>query len=666
MNRNTFFVLFLLISNLVSGQDLKLWYSQPAQNWSEALPIGNSRLGAMVYGGIEREELQLNEETFWAGSPYNNNNPNAVHVLPVVRKLIFEGRNKEAQRLIDANFLTQQHGMSYLTLGSLYLEFPEHQNASGFYRDLNLENATATTRYQVDDVTYTRTTFASFTDDVIIMHIKASKANALNFTIAYNCPLVHKVNVQNDQLTVTCQGKEQEGLKAALRAECQIQVKTNGTLRPAGNTLQINEGTEATLYISAATNYVNYQDVSADESRRTSEYLKRAMQIPYEKALKSHIAYYKKQFDRVRLTLPTDKTSQLETPKRIENFGNGEDMAMAALLFHYGRYLLISSSQPGGQPANLQGIWNNSTHAPWDSKYTININTEMNYWPAEVTNLSETHSPLFSMLKKPMQKIRTCLQRTPNALLCALGAVVFLAGFYFLCYRTPLKEVWLPTTMNNDEALYNRQVVSVLTHGGPQGYFGYQESTADIGRYGTWGPLLIWAYALPGLLFGASVNVVLWCNLLLIAVGIAVFARCARLNYWQCIALCGALFSIMLPLRSCVSGASEAMHYMLALLIVGTAAALHRSGKTGWLIACAAACAVETIFRPYALLFWVFPLTAVWQNKRRRAACLGTAAGGFTVSLFAMAKLAAPYFSDGGMDFDGIRQIGRASCRERV
>lgn len=169
-------------------------------------------------------------------------------------------------------------------------------------------------------------------------------------------------------------------------------------------------------------------------------------------------------------------------------------------------------------------------------------------------------------MKKPMQKIRTCLQKTPNALLCALGAVVFLAGFYFLCYRTPLNEVWLPTTMNNDEALYNRQVVSVLTHGGPQGYFGYQESTADIGRYGTWGPLLIWAYALPGLLFGASVNVVLWCNLLLIAVGIAVFARCARLNYWQCIALCGALFSIMLPLRSCVSGASEAMHYMLALL----------------------------------------------------------------------------------------------------
>ena len=399
MNRNTLFLLFLLTSHLVSGQNLKLWYSQPAQNWSEALPIGNSRLGAMVYGGTEREELQLNEETFWAGSPYNNNNPNAVQVLPIVRKLIFEGKNKEAQRLIDANFLTRQHGMSYLILGNLYLEFPGHKDATGFYRDLNLENATTTTRYQVNGINYTRTTFASFTDNVIIMHIKASQPHALNFNVSYNCPLKYEVNAQNNKLTITCQGKEQEGLKAALRAECQVQVKTDGTLRPAGNTLQINAGTEATLYISAATNYVNYQDVSADESQRTSEYLKRAMQTPYEKAFKNHIAYYKKQFDRVRLTLPSGKASQLETPKRIENFGNGEDMAMAALLFHYGRYLLISSSQPGGQPANLQGIWNNSTHAPWDSKYTININTEMNYWPEEVTNLSETHGPLFSMLK---------------------------------------------------------------------------------------------------------------------------------------------------------------------------------------------------------------------------------------------------------------------------
>lgn len=398
--KNTLILIYLsLCSIFTSAQDLKLWYSQPAQNWSEALPIGNSRLGAMVYGGIEREELQLNEETFWAGSPYNNDNSNAIHVLPVVRKLIFEGKNQEAQPLIDANFLTKQHGMSYLTLGSLFLEFPEHKNVSGFYRDLNLENATTTTRYQVNNVTYTRTTFASFTNNVIIMHIKASKANTLNFKVTYNCPLEYEVNAQNDKLVITCQGKEQEGLKAALQAECQVQVKTNGTIHSAGDILQVSEGTEAILYISAATNYVNYQNVSANQSHRTSEYLKEAIQIPYEKALKSHTASYQKQFDRVRLHLPASEVSQIETPKRIESFGKGKDMAMAALLFQYGRYLLISSSQPGGQPANLQGIWNNSIHAPWDSKYTININTEMNYWPAEVTNLSETHSPLFSMLK---------------------------------------------------------------------------------------------------------------------------------------------------------------------------------------------------------------------------------------------------------------------------
>ena len=362
MNRNTLIFLLLLISNVSSGQDLKLWYSQPARNWSEALPIGNSRLGAMVYGGTEREELQLNEETFWAGGPYSNNNSNAKYVLPVVRNLIFDGKNGEAQSLVDANFLTKQHGMSYLTLGNLYIDFPGHKDASGFYRDLNLENATTTTRYEVNGVTYTRTTFASFTDNVIIVHIQADKTQALNFNVTYNCPLEYNVNAQDDKLIITCQGKEQEGIKAAIQAECVVQVKTNGAISPAGKVLQVEKATEATLYIAAATNYVNYQDVSANASERANKFLKKAIQTPYNKALKDHIAFYKKQFDRVRLNLPSSEASKAETPRRIENFNKGEDMAMAALLFQFGRYLLISSSQPGGQPANLQGIWNNSTH----------------------------------------------------------------------------------------------------------------------------------------------------------------------------------------------------------------------------------------------------------------------------------------------------------------
>ena len=399
MNRILLTLLLLLTGITAYAQELKLWYSRPAQNWTEALPLGNSRLGAMVYGGTAREELQLNEETFWAGSPYDNNNPKAREVLPQVRKLISEKKNTEAQRLIDANFLTPQHGMSYLTLGSLYLDFPGHEQATDFYRDLNLENATATTRYRVDGVTYTRTAFTSFTANVIIMHIQASHEGSLAFSVSHAAPLKSSVAVKGGELVIRCEGMEQEGIPAALTAECRVKIRTDGSVKTENKTLAVTGATEATLYISAATNFVDYKDVSANASKRAADYLKRAMRIPYAEALENHIAAYKKQFNRVSLTLPASPQSEIETPVRVQNFKNGQDQAMAALLFQFGRYLLISSSQPGGQPANLQGLWNNSTHAPWDSKYTININTEMNYWPAEVTNLSECHSPLFAMLE---------------------------------------------------------------------------------------------------------------------------------------------------------------------------------------------------------------------------------------------------------------------------
>ena len=261
------------------------------------------------------------------------------------------------------------------------------------------------------------------------------------------------------------------------------------------------------------------------------------------------------------------------------------------------------------------------------------------------------------MKAKPMQKVKTFLEKTPNALLCVLGAVVFLAAFYFLRSRTPLDKIWLPTAMNNDEALYNRQVVSVITHGGPQGYFGYQEGTADIGRFSTWGPFLIWAYAIPGFLFGSSVNVVLWVNILFIALGIAVFAHSAKLSWWQCIVLCGTLFAVTQPISSCFSGASEGLHYALTLVLIGGAIGMERTGKSGYFLLTAAACVLETIVRPYTLLFWVFPLMAIWKDKKQRYACFALMAASVGVSLFAMAKLAAPYFSDGGMDFAGVQLL---------
>lgn len=399
MKKKLLGALLLLCSSMAWAGNLKLWYGKPAKDWTEALPVGNSKLGAMVYGGTGREELQLNEETFWAGGPYDNNNPNALYVLPVVRNLIFQGKTREAQRLVDANFFTRKDGMSYLTMGSLFLDFPGHDKATDFYRDLDIGNATATTRYKVDGVAYARTVFASFTDSVIVVRLQADKAGALVFTVGYDAPLKHEVSADGDMLSIACEGKDQEGVKAALCAECRVKVVSDGKTTADGKKLEVVGATKATLYLSAATNYVNYHDVSGDAAARADRCLQRAVQIPYKKALEKHVAYYRNLFGRVELDLGETEAAARETPLRIRDFSQGGDPSLAALLFQYGRYLLISSSQPGGQPANLQGIWNRSTNAPWDSKYTININTEMNYWLAEVANLSEMHQPLFSMLE---------------------------------------------------------------------------------------------------------------------------------------------------------------------------------------------------------------------------------------------------------------------------
>ena len=382
------------------AEELRLWYTSPAHTWVEALPVGNSRMGAMVYGGTEYEQLQLNEETFWSGGPHNNDSPRFFEALPQIRSLIFSNRFGEAQGLIDRTAFTGQHGMRYLTLGSLMLHFPGHKQATDYSRELNISNAVATTTYKIDNVGYRRTLFASLADDVIIMHVEADKRGALNFGVAFRTPFAANVSADGAQLVMRCNGVEQEGIPAALRANCRVQVKCDGELCSNGDKLEVSNATTATIYITAATNYINYNDVSGDESKRSAEALQAALERPYDKALKAHIKAYKAQFDRVQLVLPASDASGKPTDERVRDYHKGADKQLVALMFQYGRYLLISSSQPGGQPANLQGIWNESMHAPWDSKYTININTEMNYWPAEVTNISETHQPLFAMIKE--------------------------------------------------------------------------------------------------------------------------------------------------------------------------------------------------------------------------------------------------------------------------
>ncbi|WP_462357056.1 glycoside hydrolase family 95 protein [Phocaeicola coprocola] len=384
------------------AQNLKLWYQQPAKTWVEALPVGNSSMGAMVYGGTSREELQLNEETLWGGGPYRNDNPKALESLAEVRNLIFSGKTMDAQNLIDQTFYTGRNGMPYQTIGSLIIEAPGHEKAKNYYRDLDLERAVATTRYQVDGVNFQREVFASFPDRVIIVRFTADKSGELNFKVSYDSPLQSTVRKQGKKLVLRGKGGDHEGVKGVIEVETQSQViAEGGKISLTDKYISVEHATAATLYIAAATNFVNYHNVKGNESKKASALLAGAMKKEYSEALKAHTDYYQSQFNRVSLSLGGEntKTARQETVKRIAGFSQGNDPALAALMFQYGRYLLISSSQPGGQPANLQGIWNHQLNAPWDGKYTININTEMNYWPAEVTNLSETHEPLFDLVQ---------------------------------------------------------------------------------------------------------------------------------------------------------------------------------------------------------------------------------------------------------------------------
>ena len=383
-------------------QNLKLWYQQPAKTWVEALPVGNSSMGAMVYGGTSREELQLNEETLWGGGPYRNDNPKALESLAEVRNLIFSGKTMDAQNLIDQTFYTGRNGMPYQTIGSLIIEAPGHEKAKNYYRDLDLERAVATTRYQVDGVNFQREVFASFPDRVIIVRFTTDKPGELNFKVSYDSPLQSTVKKQGKKLVLRGKGGDHEGVKGVIEVETQSQViAEGGKVSLTDKYISVEHATAATLYIAAATNFVNYHNVKGNESKKASALLAGAMKKEYSEALKAHTDYYQSQFNRVSLSLGGEntKTARQETVKRIAGFSQGNDPALAALMFQYGRYLLISSSQPGGQPANLQGIWNHQLNAPWDGKYTININTEMNYWPAEVTNLSETHEPLFDLVQ---------------------------------------------------------------------------------------------------------------------------------------------------------------------------------------------------------------------------------------------------------------------------
>ncbi|MGN6420280.1 MAG: glycoside hydrolase family 95 protein [Pseudobacter sp.] len=398
-------LLLVLEKGFAQNPGLKLWYDQPAGKiWEQALPVGNGRLGAMIYGNVPQETIQLNEHTVWSGSPNRNDNPAALAALPEIRRLIFAGKQKEAEQLAGQAIITKQsHGQMFEPVGSLQLAFEGHEQYSDYYRDLDIENAVAGTSYRVGDVVYTREVLSSLAAPVIVVRLTASQPGRLSFKAFFTTPQPKATSTVSAEKELEIAGTtiDHEGVKGMVRFKGLVRVKPEGGKLLANDTaLIIQDANAATLYISIASNFNDYQNLDGDENKRAAEAMKKAVALSYDVIRKAHIAAYRRYFNRVNLDLGYTDAAKLPTDQRLKLFNSGNDPHLVTLYFQFGRYLLISSSQPGGQPANLQGIWNASMRPPWDSKYTININAEMNYWPAERTHLAELHEPFLRMVRE--------------------------------------------------------------------------------------------------------------------------------------------------------------------------------------------------------------------------------------------------------------------------
>jgi alpha-L-fucosidase 2 len=405
--KKIFFTLLLFVA--INGfsqskQNLKLWYNKPSgRTWENALPIGNGRLGAMIYGNVEKETIQLNEGTVWSGSPNRNDNPLALDSLAIIRQLIFEGKQKDAERIANRVIISKKsQGQKFEPVGNLQLAFNGHENFSNYYRELDIERAVTKTSYNVGDVTYTREALASFPDRVVIMRLTASKPSQISFSAFFTTPQKRATikTTPTKELTIFGTTSDHETVKGMVNYKGIVRMKLEGGALASNDTsLTVTNANAVTIYISIASNFNNYHDISGDENKRAVDYLNKAYPKSFAAILPAHVAAYQKYFKRVKLELGSTDAANIPTDERLKNFTSTNDPSFATLYYQYGRYLLISSSQPGGQAANLQGIWNDKINAPWDSKYTININAEMNYWPAEKTNLAELHEPFLQMVK---------------------------------------------------------------------------------------------------------------------------------------------------------------------------------------------------------------------------------------------------------------------------
>lgn len=382
---------------------LTLWYRQPATVWTEALAIGNGRLGAMVFGGITKERLQLNEDTLWSGGPYNPVNPEAKAALPQVRALIAQGRFAEAEAVVNARIMAKPlRQMSYQTMGDLWLEFPGLGEATDYRRDLDLDSAVATTHFRVGDTVYRREILASPIDQVLIIRLSAEGSGRIDVDVRLSTP--HKGTAIKadapDLLAMWGRNGEQHGVAGALRFTCLVRaLPSGGSLDSGDDHLTVRGAQSLVLLLAAATSYRRYDDVTADPDLIASGQIQAAAAKPFVQLLDTHLAAHRALFRRMSIDLGRTAAADLPTDERVRNSEALNDPALAALYHQFGRYLLICSSRPGTQPANLQGIWNDSLKPSWGSKYTININTQMNYWPVEPTSLPEMVEPLVAMIR---------------------------------------------------------------------------------------------------------------------------------------------------------------------------------------------------------------------------------------------------------------------------
>jgi alpha-L-fucosidase 2 len=405
-----FFCLCIILSFLFpslnaddsSENPMILFYNKPAAEWVEAIPIGNGRIGAMIFGRTAEERIQFNEDTFWGGSPYNPVNPNALETLPQARKLVFEGKNKEAQDLIDEKMMAvPPYQARYQPAGELKLGFPGHEEVTEYRRELDLNSAVVTVEYKIKDITYKREIFSTPVDQVTVIRLTADKPGKINFTAEFDAVQDKKdIGIEEGCLSLQVYGAGHHAPQGILRCHSLLKVLTeNGKVKLENNKFSVKGADSAVLFLASATNYINYENTGGNPKEIVQKQIRAVSRKPYEKTLKDHIKAYQKLFNRVQLDLGKTDVAQLPTDQRIKNFSSNNDPNLVLLYFQFGRYLLISCSRPGTQPANLQGLWNERIDPPWSCKYTININTEMNYWPAESTNLSECHEPLFALIE---------------------------------------------------------------------------------------------------------------------------------------------------------------------------------------------------------------------------------------------------------------------------